>query len=221
MSIFTSMNAMMKNPDHATSDASSAPRLLIGAALCVAIYAAAAGFFQGGSSVALAALKVPLILFGSIVLCLPSLYILTTLGGATYTPREFGAAVSGFCAIVGLILMALMPVTWLFSVSTLSLWFVVWLHIVVWLTALIFARRVLMRTSAASASGAVGFWLILLFLVSLQMATYFRPVLWRAPGGPVLELEKRSFFAQLGAVAGWKPPAPAPLPQRGIKNAEK
>lgn len=216
MSIFASMNELMKDPDARPS----APRLLIGAALCVAIYATAAGFFQGGSSVALAALKMPLILFGSVLLCIPSLYILTTLSGATYTPREFGAAVAGFCAIAGLILLALMPVTWLFSVSTLSLGFVVWLHILVWMTALVFARRLLIRT-ASTARGAVGFWLVLLFLVSLQMTTYFRPVLWRSPGAPLIELEKRSFFAQVEAVADWKPPAPAPLPRRGITNAQK
>lgn len=220
MSIFAALNALMKDPDNAATDAAMTPRLMVGAWVCAAIYAVASGFFQGGSSVALAALKMPLILFGSVLLCLPSLYILTTLSGATYTPRQFAAAIAGFCGIAGLILLALMPVTWLFSVSTLSLGFVVWLHILVWMTALIFARRLLIRT-ASTAAGAVGFWLVLLFLVSLQMTTYFRPVLWRSPGAPLIELEKRSFFAQMEAVADWKPPAPAPLPLPGIPNAQK
>lgn len=217
MSVFSSLNSLMKDPDNAARNPSIAPHLLVGAAFCVAIYAFAAGFFQGGSSVVLAALKIPLIFFGSILLCLPSLYILTTLGGANYTPREFGAAVAGFCAIAGLILLALMPVTWLFSVSTLSLGFVVWLHILVWLIALAFARRLLIRTAEA-AKASIGLWVVLLFLVSLQMTTYFRPVLWRASGDPLIALEKRSFFTQLGSVANWKPPAPAPLPKQAIRN---
>jgi hypothetical protein len=60
-----------------------------------------------------------------------------------------------------------------------------------------------------SARGALNVWLILLFIVSLQMTTYVRPILWRAPGAPLFATEKKSFFAHLGEVVDWKPPAKA------------
>jgi hypothetical protein len=101
-----------------------------------------------------------------------------------------------------------MPVIWLFSVSTISLSFVVWLHIMVWIVTLFFAHRFLART-APRARGAIGVWLFLLFFVSLQMTTYVRPVLWRRANEPLFATEKISFFEHIADVARWKiNPAP-------------
>ena len=211
MNLFSSMNQLLKSPDTAVdserSPARRAAAFLAGAVVCFALYAVAAGTFQGGWSVALAMLKIPLVILASIALCLPSLYVFTALGGADYSGRAFATAITAFCGIAGLILLALMPITWLFSVSTMSLGFVVWMHIFVWMTALVFGRGILVRT-APSARGAVGLWLVLLFLVSLQMTTYVRPILWRAPGEPLFRSEKKSFFAHLHDVTHWTPPAP-------------
>jgi hypothetical protein len=104
-----------------------------------------------------------------------------------------------------LFLLALMPVIWLFSVSTLSLGFVVWLHILVWIIALVFGRQFLVR-SAAAARSTIGLWLVLLFIVSLQMTTYVRPVLWRGSGEPMFASGKQSFFGHLEEVFDWKAP---------------
>ncbi len=82
--------------------------------------------------------------------------------------------VSGFCAIAGLIM--------------------------IWIIALAFARRLLLRM-AGPARNAVG----LLFVVSLQMTTYMRPVLWRDTGAPLIELEKKSFFSHFWDVSASKP----------------
>jgi hypothetical protein len=212
MNVFRSLNALLERPDDAASDHAAAPFVLIGAVLCVAMYAVAAGFFQGGAAIALAALKIPLIIFGSILLCIPSLYIFTALAGANQSPRQFASAVAGFCGVAGLILLALMPVAWLFSVSTLSLGFMIWLHVFVWLTALAFGQRWLKRS--VTSGGAIGLWLVLLLLVSLQMTTYLRPVLWRQSGAPLFELEKQSFFSHLYDASTMKPAPPAPLGQR-------
>jgi len=206
------MNALLRGRDDETRSAGS---LLIGATACIAIYAAAAGFFQGGFSVVLAAIKIPLIIFGSVILCLPSLYIFTALAGAEISFRDFSMSVAAFCGIIGLILLALMPVAWLFAVSTMSLTFVVWLHIFVWLTALLFAERVLGR-KAPGARSAVALWVTLLFLVSLQMTTYLRPVLWQPADGGFFQLEKESFLAHLGQVIDFEPAPPPPIP-RGLK----
>jgi hypothetical protein len=96
-----------------------------------------------------------------------------------------------------------MPVIWLFSVSTISLTFVVWLHILVWITTLLFAHGFL-RRAVPQAKDVVVVWLFLLFFVSLQMTTYVRPVLWRAPGDPLFAAEKQSFFSHFEEVTKWE-----------------
>ena len=202
MNVFRSLDALLRHPEEARSANPFA--LLAGAVLCYLLYGLAAGFFQGGWSLGLAVMKIPMIIIGSIVLCIPSLYVFSALAGAEYTTREFLSAIAGFCGVAGLLLLALMPVIWLFSVSTISLGFVVWLHIFVWIVTLAFAHRFLAQ-SAPRARGTVGLWLVLLFFVSLQMTTYVRPVLWRNANEPLFATEKKSFFGHLSDVADWKP----------------
>jgi hypothetical protein len=203
MNVLRSLDELLKRRDGTVTGHPFA--LLIGALGCYVIYGIASGFFQGGWSLAMAMFKIPLIIVASLVLCLPSLYVFTGLSGADLSPRAFASVVAGFAGITGLILLALMPVIWLFSVSTLSLGFVVWLHLFTWLTALAFGRQFLVR-SAGPARGTLGLWLVLLFIVSLQMATYVRPVLWRASDEPIFASAKQSFFGHLGDVFDWKAP---------------
>jgi len=201
MNMFRSLDQLLRRPND--SEGLNPVALLLGAILCYALYGVASGFFQGGWGIGLAVMKIPLIILGSMALCVPSLYVFTALSGADYTPRSFASAIAGFCGVAGLLLLALMPVIWLFSVSTISLAFVVWLHITVWLVTLFFAHRFLART-APGARGAIGVWLFLLFFVSLQMTTYVRPVLWRRADEPLFATEKKSFFGHLDEVARWR-----------------
>jgi hypothetical protein len=180
--------------------------LFLGALFCYLVYGVAAGFFQGGPQIAVTLLKVPLIILGSLALCVPSLYVFTALSGAELDAGGFARALAGFAGIAGLILIALMPVVWLFSVSTISLGFVVFLHIFSWLVALAFGWQFLVG-AFGKASRAAALWLVLVLIVSLQMTTYLRPVLWRDAGQPLFAREKLSFFSHLGEVAKWEPPA--------------
>ena len=203
MNVFRSLDQLLKRRDAGVDAHPFA--LLTGAILCYALYGLAAGFFQGGWSLALATWKIPLIIVASLALCLPSLYVFMGLSGSELSPTVLAKIISGFAGITGLILLALMPIIWLFSVSTLSLGFVVWLHLLVWMIALVFGRQFLVR-SAANARSTTGLWLVLLFIVSLQMTTYVRPVLWRADGEPLFANTKQSFFGHLGDVFDWKAP---------------
>ncbi len=200
--MFRSLDALLRRPEETTSANPFA--LLAGAILCYVLYGLASGFFQGGWSLGLAVMKVPLIILGSIALCIPSFYVFSALAGVEYTPRAFVSAIAGFCGVAGLLLLALMPVIWLFSVSTISLGFVVWLHTVVWIVTLFFAARYL-RHTAPKASGTIGLWLVLLFFVSLQMTTYVRPVLWRKKNEPLFATKKESFFQHVDDVMRWDP----------------
>ncbi len=189
--MLSAMDALLRGRE---GEPSAHPVMLLAGALgCYVLYAGAAGFFQGGGAIGLAVLKIPLIILGSIALCIPSYYVFTALAGAEYSPRGFGSALAGFCGVAGLLLLALMPVIWLFSVSTISITFVVWLHVIAWMLTLLFARRYLDGT-APRARVAIGIWLVLLFFVSLQVTTYARPVLWRAPGDPLFARGKLSFL---------------------------
>jgi hypothetical protein len=83
------------------------------------------GFFQGGWSIGLAVMKVPLIILGSLALCVPSLYC--SLPSREHCHRDRLRRSRDSAASRALLLLALMPVIWLFSVSTLRLP-VVWLR---------------------------------------------------------------------------------------------
>lgn len=183
---------------------------LLGVALAATVaYGAAAGFFQGHGQILVAALKAPLIFFGSVILCVPSLYVLTSLGGSLYRRFEFLQAVVGFCGVVSWVFLALLPVVWLFSVSSRSLFFMVTLHFLAWTGAALAGRRYLLRVIPGARSGALSLWIFLLVLVSLQMTTQLRPVLWRQPDEPLFTWEKRSFGEQLGIVLDFDTQAPA------------
>jgi hypothetical protein len=221
MTILSAMNRLLKTPDASMAEANARPgqhcfELLAGALLCFVAYAGAAGMFQGGASIALAILKIPLIVLASVALCVPSFYVFTALAGADYTPRQLAALLSGFCGIAGLLLLGLMPVIWVFSISSRSLLFVVWMHIVLWVMTVLAARHYLVRITGKAAAMAIGCWIVIVFFVSLQMTTSLRPVLWRASNQPLFTSTKLSFFEHLGRVWDWQEPkggAPASAPR--------
>ena len=185
--------------------------VLLVAAACGAAYGAAAGLYQGGAQIALAALKAPLIVAGSVALCLPSLYVFAGLGGVTLDARRLRLVISGLLGLLGLMLAALLPINWLFSVSSRSLGFLVILHGLVWLVALYFGGAFLLRViPEAGARGALVLWVLLVGVVSLQVATTLRPVLLRAPGAPLVDRSRLSFLEHLGQV--FEPPPPAKRP---------
>jgi hypothetical protein len=207
-------NALLRHPASVISDAregarTMAPaRLFLGALACYAAYGAAAGLFQGGSQAFLAAVKTPLVVLTTLILCAPSFYVFGTLAGADLSGRRFLNLMAGFAGMLGMLLLALLPISWLFTVSSTSLLFVVLLHALVWSVALVFAFRFLSVTLARPAAHAALFlWLILFSIVSCQVTTYLRPILWREAGTPVFRTEKLFFLEHLGQVARTGTPA--------------
>jgi hypothetical protein len=176
-------------------------RLLAGSTVCYALYGAAAGFFQGGDQILVAALKTPLIIFFTLLLCLPSLYVFSAASGAEWTRRTFLAVLAGFAGTLALVLIALLPINWLFSASSRGLGSAVLLHFFLWFVALCLAWRFLGRALEASgARGAMILWLALFCLVSFQATTLLRPVLERTPGSPLFVSGKKSFLEHMGQV---------------------
>jgi hypothetical protein len=177
-------------------------RLVLGGLACATLYGAAAGFFQGGEQILIGAFKAPLIVALSLLLCLPSLYVFSALTGVRWSPRSFLAVVAGFAGTLGLLLVGLLPIVWLFSLSSRYLGMVTWIHILLWMLALLVGWRFLGRALAAcGAKGGLFLWLLLFALVSFQVTTLLRPILWHAAGTPLFQgAEKMSFFEHLGKV---------------------
>ncbi|HXU45399.1 MAG TPA: hypothetical protein VN783_07730 [Thermoanaerobaculia bacterium] len=195
------LSAPLAPVERARSGESSAPLVLLAGGLVgFALYGAAAGFFQGGTQVAIAAWKAPAIALLSLLLCLPSLYVFGALAGARWTPKTFVAVAAGLLATLGLLLAGLLPIGWLFSSSSRYLGMVTWIHVLLWLVALGLAFRFLGGAlRALGARGGTFLWLALFALVSFQVATLLRPVLYSKPKEPLLRLgEKKSFFEHLG-----------------------
>ena len=171
-----------------------AGRVSAGALGCCALYGAASGFFGGGPQIAIAAVKAPVIVTWSALLCVPSLYVFGLLSGASLTRERLVVTISGFVGMLALVLAGLLPIEWLFSVSTRSLAFVVWMHLALWAVALIFGARFLRVALPGMSPAAVRLWLFLFCVVSFQVATFVRPTIVRQPGAPIVESGKMFFL---------------------------
>lgn len=200
--LLTEPQSLFDGEDGDRSSTSSAPWWLLAGGLAgFLIYGAAAGSFQGGFQILVAALKAPLIALLALALCLPSLYVFGALSGARWTRRRLLASVAGFVGTLGLLLAALLPISWLFSVSSRYLASAVWIHVMLWLISILFGWRFLGRALRENgAGGGMFLWLLLFSIVSFQVATFVRPVLWRDPGRPLFESGKMFFLEHFGTV---------------------
>jgi hypothetical protein len=194
--------------------------LLAGSVVGIALYGAAAGFFQGGGQILVAALKAPLIVFGTLLLCLPSLYVFSAAAGARWSPRGFLALLAGFAGTLSLVLLGLLPVAWLFSVTSRYLGSVVFFQLLLWVVALALAWRFLGQAAAASGArrGALLLWLALFAVVSLQVVTVLRPVLARKPGEALFAGGKKSFLEHFGDAL--RAPAQGEDPQASAEGTD-
>ncbi len=183
--------------------------LAAAAVICFVLYGGASGFFQGGTQILVAGFKAPLILLASLGLCAPSLYVLSSLEGVEVTPRWLAATVVGLAGMLGLLLVALMPVTWLFSVSSASLAFIAVLQLLVWIVAVHFGYKFLIAASHANGASKPSMaWMVLFVLVSLQVASQMRPVLWRAEDDALFAPRKMFFLEHFARVASGADEAP-------------
>jgi hypothetical protein len=169
-----------------------------------ALYGAAGGFFQGGTQILVAALKAPLIILLTLLLCLPSLYVFSATAGARWTLKSFVTLVTGFAGLLALVLVALLPVSWLFSASSRHLGSAAFLQFVLWILALGLSWRIVgqMLEANGARAGVLVLWIALFCLVSLQVATMMRPVLERKPGMPLFVSGKKSVLEQMQYVFG-------------------
>lgn len=160
-----------------------------------AAYGLVVGSFSGGTQWWASPLKIVLGVLLSALICLPSLYIMAALSGATSTLRELAGIVAGAAALMTILLMGLAPVAWVFSQSTQSVSAMAAVHFLFWAVSLYFGLRFLSgalgRTS--DRAGGVRLWIVIYLLVMFQMTTALRPLIGTAK--TLLPTEKKFFLA--------------------------
>lgn len=178
--------------------------LLVIAVLSAAIYGLVVGSFSGGTQWWAAPVKIAGGLLVSALICLPSLFIFATLGGATARLAEVFGILAGKLALTTILLIGFAPVAWVFSQSTESIAWMGTLHLGFWIVAAFFGARFLHAAFAhlVKSRAGINVWTIIYLLVALQMTTALRPLLGTSEN--FLPKEKRFFLAHWFAVIDGK-----------------
>jgi hypothetical protein len=154
--------------------------LLSLALLGMLAYGVVVGSFSGGAQFWIAPAKIALGTLLSILICLPSLYIFTCLGGIDAQLRTVTGVFFAAISLGALLLIGFAPIAWIFSQSTDSLAFMAALHIGLWVIAIMFGLRLLEAMGhllGGFARNHLKFWSVIFIVVCLQMMTTLRPII--------------------------------------------
>jgi len=171
--------------------------LLAIAVICSIVYGLVVGTFSGGTQYWAAPLKIAAGLLISGLICLPSLYIFSCLGGSHARLVEVFGLVAGLLALMTILLIGFAPVAWVFSQSTQSLTVMGGLHLAFWAVAVVFGVRFLgtgFSHMNARSGGALTTWVLIFLLVCLQMTTALRPILGKSDQLLPPSTEKKFFI---------------------------
>src|SRR5208282_473139 len=163
---------------------------------CALIYGVVVGTFSGGTQLWAAPVKIAGGLMISALICLPSLYIFTCLGGSQARLVEVFGLLAGLLMLMTILLIGFAPVAWIFSQSTESRAWMGTLHLIFWFIATVFGLRFLEAGfSHSNARSLAGFriWVVIFLLVALQMTTALRPILGTSE--TFFPMEKKFFVA--------------------------
>lgn len=134
-------------------------------------------------------------LFIAALLCLPSLYIFSCLGGLEIRIKTVAGLLLTSLALTATILVGFVPVVWVFGQSSDSLVFMGTVLIFVWSIALYLGLGLLTRQARALGMKS-GFhlklWSAIFVLVTFQMSCTLRPLLGEAK--TFLPTQKRFFL---------------------------
>lgn len=196
----TVIEALLKQPGRIMHECKQGdgkvPRiLLIGAVLGLAVFGALLGTFSGGVQYWAAPLKIVVGVLCSLVICLPSLYIFSALGGMEARLPQILGMLLGMISLTALLLLGFAPVVWIFSQSTESVGFMGFMVLAFWIIALLFGFRLLL--AAANTFGMTSghyllVWIGIFMLVTLQMSTTLRPLIGTAD--TLLPVKKKFFL---------------------------
>lgn len=171
--------------------------LLVAALVSSLVYGLVVGTFSLGDQLWAAPVKVAAGLFLSALICLPSLYIFSCLGGSQARLVEVCGLVAGLLTLLTVLLIGFAPVAWIFSRSTESVVVMGTLHLTFWFIATYFGMRFLhtgFHNLDANTGGGLRVWIVIFILVMLQMTTALRPIVGEAEPS-FLQAEKKFFVS--------------------------
>lgn len=202
------VGALLKSPHKVTEAIAGQQKvvkssiyLLLAGIVCHAVFGLAIGLYGGTAVAMMAVVKIPLVAVCSLLICFPSLYVFTCVAGSPLTLSQAFMLGCSCLAMTGLILVGLAPVAWLFAVSTESISFVVMLTLIIWLVAAMFTARYVGRmkeNQVFQRQAGIKLWFIILAIVTMQMATYMRPILVKPDNGWWTE-NKMFFMSHFGS----------------------
>jgi len=174
------------------------------------VYAVRTSGVDGLAQLAASTVKVPLLVFLTAAITLPSLYVFSAILGSRLSPIRVVRLVSASCAITSAVAASLGPILGFFTVSTTSYPFMVLLNVALLGISGVVGTSCLLRMLAGVASAEpmgpiaedsdepttpsparrtdpamriVGVWVILYAVVGVQMGWVLRPFIG-APGTP-------------------------------------
>ena len=169
--------------------------LILIATVSFSVFGVIVGTFSWDNQIWAAPLKIVCgLLFGGVI-CLPSLYIFTCMGGLDAKFSTVSGMLCALIALSGLLLVGFAPVVWLFSVSSTSATFLGFLLIVLWLICACFGLSLVFRSGHAlgmTNTGHFAVWCLIFLLVTLQMTTTLRPIIGSEE--KLVNFEEKKFF---------------------------
>ena len=155
-------------------------KLLILIAIGFFIFGITLGSFSFGTQLWAAPLKTLIGITIASIICLPSLYIFSSLTGTNLKLAEIAQGIAASIALMAALLLGFTPVLWVFSQSTESEAFFGTLVIITWIIALIFGIEFLLKMlkqSGIDKPAPIYIWIGIFTLVTLQMSTTLRPII--------------------------------------------
>lgn len=172
--------------------------LLIITVVCSLIYGIVVGTFSGAEQYWAAPVKIVAGLMISALICLPSLYIFSCLGGSQARLVEVFGLLAGLLALMTVLLIGFAPVAWVFSQSTKSVAMMGTLHLLFWFVATVFGLRFLQAGFShfcTRSYAGLQVWMVVFMLVALQMTTALRPIVGRSKTFLPAADDKRFFIS--------------------------
>ena len=200
-SLVTAIEAILREPRRVLFQLSQPSQgkllrdLLLITLACSIIYGVVVGTYSFKDQLWAAPAKIATGLLISGLICLPSLYIFSCLGGAQARLAEVFGLLMGLLTLTTILLIGFAPVAWVFSQSTGSVAMMGALHLLFWFIATGFGLRFLDRgfRHVKADGGMIKLWTVIFVLVALQMTTALRPIVGTAP--TLLPTEKQFFVS--------------------------
>ncbi|MDF1741918.1 MAG: hypothetical protein P1U86_22345 [Verrucomicrobiales bacterium] len=181
-----------------------AKHLTIISVVAMLVFGFVLGLFSGGEQLWAAPLKLLAGMTISVLITLPSLYVFSCLSGIEMTPQKAGGMLLAGVALLSLVLLAMCPVSWIFTQSTNSVGAMGFFTLLFWIVAISFGlSRIYLfaKISGLIRQQYLLVWVTIFIVVTLQMSTSLRPLIGPAEG-TFLPTEKRFFLEHWAMVLG-------------------